>query len=65
MSSQNGHSHRGRRELAEPHLKQPLEERLERAGAIDLKGNHVRESLGNGYSRIVPIDPGKLFKANR
>jgi hypothetical protein len=63
MSRYNGHG--GRRELAEPHLHQPLDERLERAGAIDLKGNHVRESLGNGYSRIVPVDPNKLFKAKR
>lgn len=31
--------------------------------AIDLKGNHVRESLRNGCSRIVPVDPSELFKA--
>jgi hypothetical protein len=55
----------GRRALANPHLGQRLEARLHRAGAIDLRDNYVRESLGNGYSRIVPIDPTIRFRAGK
>lgn len=40
-----------------------LEERLEEAGSIDLRNNHRIVELGNGYDKIEPIDPNKLFKA--
>ena len=39
------------------------EQRLEAAGAIDLRDNRRVIDLGNGYDRIEPIDPTKLFKA--
>ncbi|MDR9852907.1 hypothetical protein RJP21_04735 [Paenibacillus sp. VCA1] len=39
------------------------EQRLEAAGAIDLRDNHRIIDLGNGYTRIEPIDPTKLWKA--
>lgn len=40
----------------------PYEERLEISGAIDLRDNCVITDLGNGYSKIEPIDKTKLFK---
>ena len=48
-----------RQKLANPHMDTPLEERLRKAGAIDLRDNLRIEPLGNGYSRIVPVDPSK------
>jgi len=39
------------------------EQRLEAAGAIDLRDNHRIIELDNGYLRIEPIDPTKLWKA--
>ncbi|AHM66872.1 hypothetical protein PPSQR21_032330 [Paenibacillus polymyxa SQR-21] len=39
------------------------EQRLEAAGAIDLRDNSRIIDLGNGYCRIEPINPTKRFKA--
>lgn len=51
-----------RQRLANPNLDIPLASRLVRAGAVDLNGNRRIESLGNGYSRVTPIDPAKRFR---
>ncbi|WP_449600312.1 hypothetical protein [Paenibacillus sp. Marseille-Q9583] len=45
--------------------RQCYEERLEASGAIDLLDNHRIMLLDNGYMKIEPIDPTKLFKATR
>jgi hypothetical protein len=37
-------------------------ERLIKYGAIDLKKNHKIIDLGNGYSKILPVDVNKKIK---
>ena len=39
----------------------PLDERLKKAGAIDLRDNHTIEDHGNGYVTIHPIDRNKKW----
>ena len=51
--------------LANPFADIPYEERLEKAGAIDLRDNCIITELPNGYSKIEPIDKNKLFKGNK
>lgn len=53
----------GRALLANQFHADCYEERLEAAGAIDLRDNHRIIHLDNGYARIEPIDNTKLFKA--
>lgn len=50
-----------REKLANPY-KESYHERLVKSGAIDLIDNHEIIDLGNGYSRIVPIDITKKVK---
>lgn len=51
--------------LANPFIGIPYEERLEKAGAIDLRDNCEIIDLENGYSKVVAIDETKLFKRNK
>jgi hypothetical protein len=57
----------GRAYLANPFCgeRQCYEERLEASGAIDMRDNHRITLIDNGYAKIEPIDPTKLFKATR
>lgn len=48
--------------LANKFVDIPYKERLEISEAIDLKDNCIITDLGNGYSKIEPIDKTKLFK---
>lgn len=41
------------------------QERLDAAGAVDLRDNLRLERLGNGYVRAEPIDPTKRHGASR
>lgn len=50
-----------REKLTNPFSNVTLEEKLIKSGAIDLKDNYVIEDLGNGYSKITPIDENKKF----
>jgi hypothetical protein len=49
-----------RQDLANP-FKMSLEEKRINAQSINLKDNFYIEDLGNGYSRIFPIDNNKRF----
>ena len=51
--------------LSNPFANDDYEERLERAGAIDLKNNSIVIENDNGYDCIVPINPNKLFKRKK
>lgn len=51
--------------LANPFCGSCLDDRLEASGAIDLRDNAKWIDLENGYHKIEPIDPTKLFKAKR
>ena len=50
-----------REALANPLGKVTYYERLSRSQSIDLRNNYQFEDLGNGYSRILPIDEKKRF----
>lgn len=50
-----------REALANPLGKMTHYERLSRSRSIDLRSNYQFEDLGNGYSRILPIDDKKRF----
>lgn len=51
-----------RQRLADPHIDIPYKEILIKSCAIDLTDNHIIIDLGNGYSKIEPIDKTKLIK---
>jgi hypothetical protein len=48
-----------RQDLADPDHARPLLERLEEAGAVDLRGNAALKELGGGYATIEPRDSTK------
>lgn len=50
-----------REKLANPH-EGDYYERLIKSDAIDLTDNYEAIDLGNGFSRIVPIDENKKVK---
>lgn len=52
-----------RQYLANP-FKISLEEKRVNAKSVNLKDNFYIEDLGNGYSRIIPIDNNKRFGDN-
>ena len=51
--------------LANPFCNNCYEDRLESAGAIDLRDNYRLEILNDGYSKIEPIDKNKKFMKNK
>ncbi len=55
-------SDNSRKKLADCNLGMSYHERLIKSGAIDLKDNHKIFDLGNGYSKIKPIDVTKKIK---
>lgn len=52
-----------REDLADPFRHIPYEQRLIKAGAVDLTDNYTIETLPSGHIKITPIDAGKLVKA--
>ncbi|WP_017815237.1 hypothetical protein [Paenibacillus shenyangensis] len=48
--------------LANPFSDVPMEERLKKVKAIDLRDNYWIEDLGNGFGKIHAIDPTKIYK---
>lgn len=52
-------SNKSRKSLADCHLGMSYHERLIKSGAINLKKNHKIIDLGNGYSKIVPVNVNK------
>lgn len=52
-----------RQMIANPHACVPYEERLRQAGAVDLRGNARVVDLGDGYVRVEPVDPTKLWRS--
>ena len=50
-----------RQDLANPFMNISLEEKRNKARSIDLKDNFFMKDLGNGYSKIIPIDTNKRF----
>jgi crossover junction endodeoxyribonuclease RusA len=51
-------AHRAAKKMEEA-MPKTYQEKLDAAGAVDLRDNMRMEHLGNGYSRAVPIDPDK------
>lgn len=44
----------------------PYHEKLVKARyAVDLQDNHTMVDMGNGYSKIVPIDETKVFRSTQ
>lgn len=50
-----------RQQLADPHAGVPYEERMARAGAVDLRDNARVIDHGDGYVTVEPIDPTKRW----
>ena len=45
--------------IREKEIKKSYHDRLVASKAISLINNHIIIDLGNGYSKIIPIDPTK------
>ncbi len=50
-----------RRNMANKHQNKPLQKRLKSANVIDLRNNRQMIDMGNGYTKVIPIDPNKRF----
>lgn len=51
-----------REDLANPFYNMSYKERLIKSKATDLRDNCIVIDLGNGYSKIEPIDKDKVVK---
>lgn len=50
-----------RNKLANPFAETSMMDRLKLNNSVDLRDNHISQSVGNGYERIKPVDNNKRF----
>lgn len=62
MKNKATHNPKSRKDISNPYRHIPYKELLKKAGAIDLRDNHIIEELPNGRIVIKPIDKTKKYK---